>query len=390
MTRRNSPEPAYSDDLVALYIGDCRNVLPTFADCSIDSIVTDPPAGIEFMGQAWDTFRRPGMAASRFAFVDFLRTVMAECLRLLKPGGHALVWAIPRTSHWTAVALEDAGFEVRDVITHHFGTGFPKSLNLGGDWNGWGTALKPASEHWILARKPLAAVNTNLNVRRWGTGALNIAGSRVPTAGPDVATPGRWPANLILSHSRACRDECAQDCPVADLDRQSGNSKTRRIRTPSDCGGKTWGGSFQTHRGARGYDDAGGASRFFYVAKPSPSERDAGLTDSPLRIADPYGQHRGRRSADKRRFDGRAPRVARNHHPTVKSIVLMRYLCRLITPPRGIVLDCFAGSGSTLIAAKSLGFPAIGIEREAQYAAIIRDRIGRVGRSPHLTQEPCA
>ncbi len=110
MTRRNSPEPAYSDDLIALYIGDCRNVLPTFADCSIDSIVTDPPAGIEFMGQAWDTFRRPGMAASRFAFVDFLRTVMAECLRLLKPGGHALVWAIPRTSHWTAVALEDAGF----------------------------------------------------------------------------------------------------------------------------------------------------------------------------------------------------------------------------------------------------------------------------------------
>lgn len=428
MNRIDLPS-AYRNQCVTVYQGDCLDVLPTLADFSVDAIVTDPPAGIAFMGQTWDTpgawrapvsrhgftdgaerlpapaigssrnpvcrrchrHRRGATAAAicrchqpdfddasarlkdRRAFVSFLAAVMAQCLRVLKPGGHAIVWAIPRTSHWTATALEDAGFDVRDVITHHYGSGFPKSLNLKGDWQGWGTALKPASEHWILARRPLSEANTALNVQRWRTGALNIDAGRRPMN--DRLTAGRWPANLLLSHSLDCNHACAPDCPVARLDEQSGYSRTRRIRIPSDCGGNTWGGSFQIHRGPRGYDDSGGASRFFYVSKPSARERDAGLDDLPMRLADPYGHHRGRRSRDKRRFDGRRPRIARNHHPTVKSVLLMRYLCQLITPPSGVILDCFAGSGSTLIAAASLGFRAIGIEREADYVEIIRHRL---------------
>ncbi|MEO6858222.1 MAG: DNA methyltransferase [Solirubrobacteraceae bacterium] len=372
---RQTPIPAYQDRLVTVYLGDCRQLLSTLPSCSVDSVVTDPPAGIEFMAQPWDTFRQPGTSASRPAFVAFLRGVMAQCLRVLRPGGHTLVWAIPRTSHWTATAVEDAGFEIRDVITHHFGSGFPKSRNLTDAWRGWGTALKPASEHWILARRPLSEGNTALNVERWRTGALNIDACRIPLTGLDRNIVGRWPANVLLSHAPACHGECSRECPVAELDQQSGISKTRRIHSPSDCGGNTWGGTFQIHRGPRGYDDAGGASRFFYVAKPSVQERDAGLAESPVRIADPYGQHRGRRSQDKRRFDGRAPRLAHNHHPTVKSVVLMRYLCQLVTPPGGTILDCFAGSGSTLIAAKSLGFHAIGIERDPAYVEIICRRV---------------
>ncbi len=422
---------AYQDELITVFLGDCLEILPTFADCSVDALVTDPPAGIGFMGTGWDHFdtRRPRSdgtlrGSARRNFIDFMTRVMAECRRLLKPGGHALVWAIPRTSHWTATAIEDAGFEIRDVITHHFGSGFPKSLNVskaidkaagatrpiigpsdrhgGGTnniyarddwtrahqaamgvvvsapataeatrWQAWGTGLKPASEHWIVARKPLGAPNVAANVLEYGTGALNIDGCRIASD-----SGGRWPANLILSHSPDCgADGCVPECPVREIDRQSGTSKTRRIVKPSDCGGNTWGGTFQIRRGPRGYDDAGGASRFFYVAKPSASERDAGLELTPLNVADPYGQHRGRRSRDMRRFDGRPPRTAHNHHPTVKSLVLMRYLCQLITPPGGTILDCFAGSGSTLVAAKSLGFHAIGIECDPEYLEIIRRRV---------------
>jgi site-specific DNA-methyltransferase (adenine-specific) len=384
----SGPSPAYRDELTTVYLGDCLEILPALAEGSIDALVTDPPAGIGFMGNGWDHFDRhrprsdgSPRGRSRRNFVDFMTRVMAECWRLLKPGGHALVWAIPRTSHWTATAIEDAGFEVRDVITHHFGTGFPKSRDvskatgIGAErsrrWLGWGTGLKPASEHWILARKPLAAPNAAANVLAYGTGALNIDGCRIASG-----SGGRWPANLILSHSPDCDTPgCVPDCPIQALDRQSGSSKTRRILKPSDCGGNTWGGTFQIRRGPRGHTDEGGASRFFYVAKPSTLERDAGLDGSPLRLADPYGQHRGRRSHDKRRFDGRPPRVAHNHHPTVKSVVLMRYLCTLITPPGGTILDCFAGSGSTLVAAKSLGFHVVGIERDPDYVEIIRRRV---------------
>jgi len=200
--------------------GDCLEVLRGMADNSVDSIVTDPPAGIAFMGKEWDRDK-----GGRDAWIAWMRSVAAECLRVIKPGGHAFVWAIPRTSHWTGMAWEDAGWQPRDKCYHIFGSGFPKSHNLSGEWNGWGTALKPAAEEWWLFRKPLAGT-VAANVLAWGTGALNVDGCRVgddvvgwgggqggspdPTqskgrnyrmaAGEARPVTGRWPANLVLSY----------------------------------------------------------------------------------------------------------------------------------------------------------------------------------------------
>lgn len=235
--------------------GDCVEQLRNMNSNTIDALVTDPPAGISFMGKAWD-----GDRGGRKEWVAWLESVMRECLRVLKPGGHGLVWAIPRTSHWTATALEDAGFEIRDVVTHLFGSGFPKSMNLGkaidreitsaasAAWDGWGTALKPASEHWILVRKPISEKTVAANVKRWGVGGINVDGCRVESpdadhkavqrqsdvalfqakgAGhvqPTYNPQGRFPANLVLSHAEECEEaQCSLLCPVRELDEQSGS-----------------------------------------------------------------------------------------------------------------------------------------------------------------------
>jgi len=344
--------------------GDCLSVLRTLPDCSLDSLVTDPPAGIAFMGKAWDRDK-----GGRAEWVAWLTEVMRECLRVLKPGAHGLVWALPRTSHWTATALEDAGFEVRDVITHLFGTGFPKSLDVSkaidakellgsstkqsvrrlnqgenytphesvgtpgagkvgmfeysmpsnGDaaraaakaiepqtdaarqWQGWGTALKPAAEFWWLVRKPLAAKTVAANVLEYGTGAINVDGCRVGTAkrhpGNYVdgvtggrttglygatdradfdANQGRFPANVVLSHSPGCDEACAPDCAVRMLDEQSGNLKGPG-NTRDAFGTAIYGSSVKTRAqiGVNNYPgEQGGASRFFYCAKASRSDRN--------------------------------------------------------------------------------------------------------------------
>ena len=350
--------------------GDCLEKLRSLPDSSVDAIVTDPPAGISFMGKDWDSDK-----GGSKEWIAWMASVMRECLRVMKPGAHGLVWAIPRTSHWTATALEDAGFEIRDVVTHLFGQGFPKSLSIdkaidkaagaerevvgqkggryayakqdfrGGEfhaesdktktaifgavtapatdaakqWAGWGTALKPASEHWILVRKPCSEKNVAANVLKWGTGGINVGGCRVnpgeavPGGGkskrgngynynegeaPENAQPhtqGRFPATLILDEEAARM-----------LDEQTGLE----------------------------------VAKFFYCAKVSPSER---------------GEE--------------------NKHPTVKPLKLMRYLCRLITPPGGLVLDPFAGSGSTGVAALQEGFRFVGIEQDASYVEIATRRM---------------
>jgi hypothetical protein len=210
---------------------------------SVDSIITDPPGGINFMGMAFDSDR-----GGRDQWVDWLAEIMTAARRVLKPGGHALVWSMPRTSHWTGYALENAGYEIRDTIEHLYGEGMPKSHNIG---NGRGTGIKPAHETWWLARKPLAEATIAANVLEWGTGALNIDASRIDTRDQlgrvnqpgangwknssggatratydPVAAAGRWPANLVLSHTILCNEDgCADGCPVAELDRQSGISK---------------------------------------------------------------------------------------------------------------------------------------------------------------------
>jgi len=386
-----------------LHQGDCLAVLRTMPDASVDSVVTDPPAGIAFMGKAWDEDK-----GGRRQWIAWMAEVMAEALRVLKPGGHALVWALPRTSHWTATALEDAGFEVRDCLVHVFGSGFPKSQNvaiaidkskgamgargkrasfvgnlaqgedveqaksmpthepiteLAKQWTGWGTALKPASEHWWLVRKPLVGT-VAANVERYSTGALNIDASRVQGAKPATTRgaggtngrygplnaqgrieddgKGRWPPNLLLSHTEDCTEGACEDgCAVAEMDRQSGTLKSqgRRVAASKNAFAMKAQPEVET-----GYGDSGGASRFFpvfrYQAKPSKTEKGA-----------------------------------TNSHPTVKSIGLMDWLIRLVTPPGGTVLDPFMGSGTTGVAAVKGGFGFIGIEREAEYLAIARARI---------------
>ena len=398
-----------------LHLGDCLDVLRTMPDCSVDAVVTDPPYGLAFMGKRWD-YDVPS--------VD----VWAECLRVLKPGGHLLAFAGTRTQHRMACRIEDAGFEIRDMIAWVYGSGFPKSLdvskaidkaagaerteligpkpghegftgdsvkplrNTGGggyarpwmddpaareryhmqyapatpeaqQWAGWGTALKPALEPVTMARKPFPGT-VAANVLEHGTGALNVDGCRVDAgdgrpliishgdgfgSGKKVTaygdglsgsrhggstTQGRWPANLIHDGS----DEVVGLFPVTGPARAATRGDRSGVNT-----------SFGGPDGLRGHDDAGGsAARFFYTAKASRDDRSDG-----------------------------------NTHPTVKPTDLMRYLCRLVTPPGGIVLDPFMGSGSTGKAAMLEGFGFIGIEREAAYYTIAERRVRQAAAAGH-------
>lgn len=419
-------------------LGDCFEVLRTLDAQSIDALVTDPPAGISFMGKEWDANR-----GGRDQWVAWLTEVMNQCWRVMKPGAHGLVWAIPRTSHWTATALENAGFEVRDVITHLFGQGFPKSLDVskaidkklgatrevigrkeysapdirgnsydqahvGGrerlgvpitkpgtpeaeTWAGWGTALKPASEHWILIRKPIAETGVAANVLKHGCGAINIDGARIPCE-PGRASEnadGRWPANLIFSHLPECEpsprvfsdgsteSQCADGCPVREFDQQSGILKTSA--GPTARAGLGYHGAVGHENLAARAASEDGASRFFFCAKVSASERDAGLENEPGRIGN-VGDERPSGNMNQRIHgtENRSDVFKKNHHPTVKPQKLMSYLVRLITPPNGIVLDPFMGSGSTGIAARGAGFRFLGIDKEDDYCAIAERRIGNV------------
>jgi site-specific DNA-methyltransferase (adenine-specific) len=300
-----------------LHTGDCRDVMATLPAESVDAIVCDPPYGLSFMGKGWD-HGVPG--------VDF----WVEALRVLKPGGHLIAFGGTRTYHRLAVAVEDAGFEVRDCLMWLYGSGFPKSHNLHGEWHGWGTALKPAYEPAILARKPLRGTVAD-NVAQWGTGGLNIDGCRVGDEG------GRWPANIILDEEAA-----------AALDEQSGVSVSKA--TPRN--NKKVEDMFLTGKKptvTQGHSDTGGASRFFYTAKASRSEREAGL-------------------------DGVEAQRA-NHHPTVKPIALMRYMIRLVAPHGAVVLDPFMGSGSTGCAAMVEGMQFVGIDITPEYVDIARRRL---------------
>jgi site-specific DNA-methyltransferase (adenine-specific) len=400
--------------------GNNLDILPTLADNSIDSIVTDPPYELGFMGKKWDS---SGIAYS----VELWQ----QCLRVLKPGGHLLSFGGTRTYHRVAVAIEDAGFELRDSIAWLYGSGFPKSLDVskaidkaagaereviatrtlkdirGGNyngsqptmqhnytapathdakqWQGWGTALKPAFEPVIVARKPIEGTVAN-NVLKWGTGGLNIDGSRIgtetisthnapkgsfaggePDRGSDTSSykehTGRWPANIIL------------DPYTAELlDEQSGTTKDGTHIGRNRVGDKPNGvyGTYKAETKDVGYGGSGGASRFFYVAKASKRDRNEGLEELPLTKSGSYEARN--RDSDKGQFDGTTPK-AQNFHPTVKPTSLMEYLIKLVTPPNGKVLDPFTGSGSTGKAAILQGFDFIGIEMTEEYLPIIEGRL---------------
>lgn len=415
-----------------IHLGDSLEVLKQIASCSVESLVTDPPAGISLLGLTWDNDQ-----GGRLAWIRWLRSIMEECHRVMKPGAHGLVWAIPRTSHWTATALEEAGFEVKDVIVHIFGNGFPKNTAIdkaldrakytdtdllfrvaawirerrdelgltnkmldeaagvkggachwtaspGGQphiptkerweglekvlgpapewmkdvirpanekgedwddrkdskaWKGWGTALKPASEHWILIQKPVSEHNFAANIRKHGVGALNIDASRIPVKERIPSTSnlsfkgggliwdtskrskesfynqhplGRYPANVILTRSNN------EECPARILNTQS----ERGIEVAN---------FFKNFRTEFPY---------LYSQKPNKTERGEG-----------------------------------NLHPTVKPLRLMRYFCKMLTPNEGVVLDPFMGSGTTGVAALFEGFQFIGIEKEPSYFETSKKRL---------------
>lgn len=382
--------------------GNCLEVMREIPDNSIDAVITDPPYGLSFMGKKWD-YDVPSVE------------IWSECLRVLKPGGYLLAFAGTRTQHRMAVRIEDAGFEIRDMIAWIYGSGFPKSLNIGkavdkiqgnerevmgkmpkgyaglkrnanltddnwkgiteedtglevtkgtSEWEGWGTALKPALEPITVARKPLSEKTVALNCLKWGVGGIDIDGCRVET-NPDVDDPrlggkgnwhikrkpdghtvsfpaqdmgsstlGRFPANLIHDGS----------VEVLSLFPNTGGGKYKSgaIRQPR-LGREQYGDMEQSHDGIDNYGNFGSAARFFYCAKASKSERN---------------------------ING-----ANNNHATVKPIKLMEYLVKLVSREGALVLDPFAGSGSTGIACQNLNRNFILIEREPEYIKIIKDRI---------------
>jgi site-specific DNA-methyltransferase (adenine-specific) len=358
--------------------GDCRELLTLLPDNSIDAIVTDPPYEMNFMAKSWD---RAGIATDPH--------VWNESWRVLKPGGYVLAFGGTRTFHRLACAIEDAGFEIRDCLMWLYGTGFPKSLNVG---NGIGTALKPAWEPIIMARKPFKGTVKG-NVAEWGTGGLNIDASRIegrerteyglatatrthkntygtPTASADFdSSLGRWPANLLLDEDSARL-----------LDEQTGimQSPSSYVRATDSRNVNAYGAGIGEKAGtlSQNFGDTGGASRFFYIAKASRSERDRGCDELPLstggqatdRVDDSDGLNSPRAGAG--RTGG-----ARCTHPTIKPIKLMRWLVKLVTPPGGTVLDPFVGSGTTGIAANLEGYSFIGFDQDPTYIAFATARI---------------
>ena len=379
-------KPYYEDEQTTIYNGDCREILETLPDDSVDAVVSDPPYGLAFMGKRWD-YDVPGVE------------VWQQCLRVLKPGGHLLAFAGTRTQHRMAVRIEDAGFEIRDMLAWVYGSGFPKSLdvskaidkaagaerevlgenpnhravsgvaysgcysgkNTGSksitapateaakQWQGWGTALKPALEPITMARAPLSGT-VAANVLEHGTGAVNVDGCRVEgehwgesgqhsggkskncygdglqkSGRSGSHSAGRFPANLIHDGS----DEVVGLFPetVSGSGIKGKRSKVTCYGEPTQDLTTEWDG------------DSGSASRFFYCAKADASER------------------------------------RNSKHPTIKPVALMRYLVRLVCPAGGVVLDPFAGSGTTIEAARLEHCRAIGIEREAEYCADILERL---------------
>jgi predicted methyltransferase len=457
--------------------GDCLDDMRHLTDESVDSVVTDPPYRLSFMGKEWDTFTPE-------EFQIWCHQWALECHRVLRPGGFLLAFGGTRTYHRLAVAIEDAGFDIRDSLVWINGQGFPKSLDvskaidkhagaerevvssrtgagIGGSgsfaqdewtknmrgpqelvttapataaakqWSGWGTALKPAYEPIVMARKPLAAKTVAGNVIKHGTGAINIDGCRVtPLTDKEVArsgkstnggvygdfnsvdwkrdgnpATGRWPANVLLSHSHDCGwwpGDCAEDCPVAELDRQSGQTTSRVQPISERRGGSATNLAMSTS--GQTHADSGGASRFFMQCAPdcpvAELDRQSGITQSSDRPRHNTAEAHNRTAsmgksagdwttggyadsggASRFFYCAKAPKSERpvvegiTPHVSVKPLALMRWLTRLVTPPGGLVLDPFAGTGATAEACELEGFDSISIERDAGYIRLIAKRM---------------
>ena len=461
--------------MLRLHNGDCLNVLKMMIEDEVfvDSIVTDPPYELGFMGRSWDS---TGIA--------FQKETWELCFKVLKPGGHLLAFSGSRTYHRMAVAIEDAGFEIRDQVMWLYGSGFPKSMNIGktldkklgnervavgertrnvkpfddgngwnsnnttgnhiytkgnSEWEGWGTALKPAHEPLVLARKPLSEKSVVDNVLKHRTGGINIDECRVegndakyPDTNPDFRDQGRQSKENMgidkLSFGqtenvkrkkvvRKSRDENgvwtndnsgmkAEGSEYADADPRGRfpsnvmhdgsdvvkdifpNTKSSNVSRERKAGtefgqSSGWNKHNNVDSGLMpAYGDDGSASRYFYCAKTSKAERNQGLDNLPTKKASSMPGRRNPNDMKDSKIDndvtGRFVTEKKNIHPTVKPIKLMKYLCRLITPKGGTVLDPFMGSGSTGMAAKEENFEFVGIEKEEEYFNIATARIESV------------
>lgn len=402
--------------------GDCLEVLTTLEEGSIDSVVVDPPYGIGFMGHEWDQPGEAGRKAGKITefgrgqrkkpakatasmvageydlsttanrrFQAWCEVWATELYRVLKPGGYLLAFGGTRTYHRLAAGIEDAGFEIRDCLAWIFGSGFPKSHNLDGDREGWGTALKPGHEPIVMARRPLIGT-VAANVAAHGTGALNIDGCRIEASdkasfpvgdygerglygadGERTADPnpgGRWPANVLLDPEAGA----TLDAQTGELISGPESDRGHRRNADREAQRNTYGGFQGQAVTGLLYGDRGGASRFFYCAKSSRAERNAGLTNIPERTVS-SGMGAPMPTDDLGRDRDRFQTTQSNIHPTVKPIDLMRWCVRLVTPPGGTVLDSFTGSGTTGIAAVLEGFDFLGIERESEYIEIANARL---------------
>jgi site-specific DNA-methyltransferase (adenine-specific) len=431
-----------------LHLGDCIEVMRSLGDSSVDAVVTDPPYGIRFMGKAWDgsdieerhlkrkgsESHSPGAGpngghksiaaeAGKYdlapqamrAFQEFSREWAMEAFRVLKPGGHLLSFSSARTYHRMASGIEDAGFELRDQIMWLYGSGFPKSHNLG---DGRGTALKPAHEPICVARKPFKGTVAS-NVLEHGTGAINIdacrvgsddtttsddeveaqayarefcrgregeasAGRRYTDAGSTnfAAKPGprggdvrgRWPANVI--HDGSPEVLAAFPDAPGQMARSSSSSSSRKDQNVYGA----------MARGSGGIEPRAelnkSAARFFYCAKASRADRNSGLPD-------PGPQFKKGTTLRDVEVMAAAGEIKGNTHPTVKPTDLMAYLCRLVTPTGGVVLDPFMGSGSTGKAAMREGFRFIGIDMTPEYVEIARARIDASWRAAESVRKVC-
>lgn len=359
-----------------LHVGRCEEVLKAMPDNSVDAIVTDPPYGLSFMNHKWD-YDVPTVEQWK------------ECLRVLKPGGHLLAFGGSRTYHRLVVNAEDAGFEIRDQILWIYGSGFPKSHNLDGEFDGWGTALKPAHEPIVMARKPFKQT-VSANMSEHGTGAINIDACRIPTGEVliggsggllshqrdgnepvgdyEQAPEGRWPANIIHDGS----DAVVSAFP--DAKGQQGNLKETGRARPSQG---RYGDMAPPKAHVARVESEKSAARLFYCAKVKPKERDEGLEKFISTSASDMtgGRKEGSVGINDPRAGAGRINGAKNNHPTVKPIALMSYLCRLITPTGGTVLDPWMGSGSTGRAAIEEGFNFIGIDLNPDYVTIASARI---------------
>lgn len=412
-----------------LYNGDCLEALRALPNDSIDSIVTDPPYGLEFMGKGWDRAVPPA-------------EIWAECLRVLKPGGHLLAFAGTRTQHRMATNIEDAGFEIRDLIAWVYGSGFPKSVNLSKmidkrqgaepvvigeydrrslydgcnrtseadtgesqcagragtvvktapatpaaqQWEGWGSALKPALEPVTVARKPFTGTLTD-NVLQFGTGGLNIDGCRVGSddalvrpsikrddnqvlgkglgMGTQTEPGGRWPANLVHDGS----PEVIKLFPA----KAGAKANVTGDEPSNNCDGTVY--NARDRIGFHRQLDTGSAARFFYCPKASKADRDYGLSCSVVSAAEMVNRKEGSAGMNNPRAGAGRTSGAMNFHPTVKPIALMQWLTRLVTPVGGVVLDPFMGSGTTGIAAIREGFHFKGCELSNDYFQIAKARL---------------